>query len=374
MAQLSDWLPVAEAARLTGYSVRTIKRMVAEGQIRSSRTLGNHMRVLRADLDGLLRQSSNSPVSVSSVLAAKREGVESVTIELQTERAKRELAKLRQEDAEAERQRTETRRAESLANKRGLAELRLQRERDAERREREQHQAEAERHQAEFERRWTRWAADRLFAWLSFDQRQCVLQMVEETVSTRGPEDEDAMQRLLVDAIARLCAPWAAEREAGAKREKLIEEITRRLPFGATDAEKARATADARTALSQIPLTAGDLEIRAAVSTAVQPIEESVEARIAADKARQDEEWKQKCRKWRKDDLVSSGVQHVATYIGRLHAEGEITIEACFDFEWRRDLEKAAKKALQSELTGSEDETREDAERIAQEIVDVDLE
>ena len=374
MAQLSDWLPVAEAARLTGYSVRTIKRMVAEGQIRSSRTLGNHMRVLRADLDGLLRQSSNASVAVSSVLAAKREGVESVTIELQTERAKRELAKLRQEDTDAERQRTETRRAEALANKRALAELRLQRERDAERREREQRQAEAEKHQAEFERRWTRWAADRLFTWLSFDQRQSVLRMVEETVSARGPEDEEAMQRLLVDATATMCAPWAADREARLKREKLIEEILRRLPFGITEVEKARAAAEARTVVSQIPSTAGDLELRAAVSAAVEPIEKTVEARIAADKARADEEWKQKCRKWRKDDLVSAGVQHVATYIGRLHAEGEITPEACFDFEWRRDLEKAVKEALESELTGSEDEPREDAERIAEEIVDEDLE
>jgi hypothetical protein len=51
--------------------------------------------------------------------------------------AKRYLAKLQQEDAEAERQRIEARRTETLANKRALDELRLQGERDSERRERE---------------------------------------------------------------------------------------------------------------------------------------------------------------------------------------------------------------------------------------------
>jgi hypothetical protein len=347
--------------------------MLAEDKIRSSRTIGNHMRVLRADLDGLLRQSTNVSAPVSSVLAAKREGVESLTLELQTERAKRELAKLQQEDAEADRQRTEARRAETLANKQVLGELRLQRERDSERREQEQREADGRRRQAEFERRWIRWGTERLFDWLDFEQRRTTLQMIEEMVRARTLEDESIMQLSLTDAIARFCAPWAVEREARAKREKLVEETVRRLPHGATDLERARAAADARATLTQIPLIAGELEVRAAVVAAVEPIDRAIEERQAAEKARSDEEWRSRCRKSKKDDLVAAGVRYVSSYLGKLYAEEEITFEACFDFTWRRDLEKAAKRALESELTGSDDEAPEDAERITEEIVDMDL-
>ena len=95
-------------------------------------------------------------------------------------RAKRDLAKLQQEDAEAERQRIEARRAETLANKRALGELRLQGERDSERREREFLEAE-------------QWTTDRPFDWLTFEQRQAVLRVVEETINAHDPDDEPIM-------------------------------------------------------------------------------------------------------------------------------------------------------------------------------------
>lgn len=212
------------------------------------------------------------PIPVSSVLHNRLESLKSKQLELTEVRTDRELRRIREDDAALERQRIESRRTETVANKRVLAEIRLQRERDAERHEREQREAEAERRQAEFERRWTQWAADRLFAWLTFEQRQALLRMVEEAVNAHGPEDEATMQRLLADAIARMCAPFAAEREARAKREKLIEEILWRPPYGGTDLDTARAAADARAVLLQIPLGAGDLEIRAALSAAVEPI------------------------------------------------------------------------------------------------------
>ena len=53
--------------------------MVAEGQIKSSRTPGDHVRVLRADVDRLLRREAFASAPASSVLANKRERVEELS-------------------------------------------------------------------------------------------------------------------------------------------------------------------------------------------------------------------------------------------------------------------------------------------------------
>lgn len=64
------------------------------------------MRVLREDLDKLLRPVSPGGGGLpSSVLAAKREEIESLGLELQAERGRRELANLHEQDAEVERER-----------------------------------------------------------------------------------------------------------------------------------------------------------------------------------------------------------------------------------------------------------------------------
>jgi hypothetical protein len=339
------------------------------------------MRILRADVNGLLRTVSAAPVPASSVLAARREGVESLTLELQGERVKRDLAKLREDNAEAERQRAAARRADTLANKRALAELQLQATRDAERREQEQRQAEASRRQSEFERCWTRWTTERLFKWLTFEQRQAVLRMVEETVRARGPQDEDVMQSILTYSIARLCAPWEFERQAQAKREELVEQTVRQLPWGATDVEKVRAATDARAVLSQIPLSVKDWEIRAAVSAAVEPVQKSIEQRRAseeanarairaAEEAEREKQRKKEHRHFHKSWRVSEGVFRVDSYLGELYRDGEITLDAYSDSEWRSELKKTVREELEA---GSDDVSREDAERSAEEIIEEEL-
>lgn len=179
MAKLSEWVSVSEAARLTGLSVRTIKRMVAEKKLKASRSPGNRMLVNRADLDKLLRPESPVSVSTSSALAAKRESVEALALELQAARVERDLEKLRAEDAEAEQRRAETLRAEMLANKRILAELRLQQRREGEERKRQKLTNQRE----EFRRRWTRWANGLLPEWLSEFQAQSVSEAVERVLA-----------------------------------------------------------------------------------------------------------------------------------------------------------------------------------------------
>ena len=58
-----ETIPVAEAARLLGISVRTVKRMCDAGRLRSFRTTGGHLRVLRSDVEAF-RQGSASPAPV----------------------------------------------------------------------------------------------------------------------------------------------------------------------------------------------------------------------------------------------------------------------------------------------------------------------
>ena len=69
-----------------------------------------------------------------------------------------------------------------------------------------------------------------------------------------------------------------------------------------------------------------------------------------------------------------AGVRQVSGYISKLYSAGEITLAAYCDSGWQRHLEKKAEKALEATLTGSDSETRADAERIAEEIVDQELE
>lgn len=390
-------VPVSEAARLTGFSVRTLKRMCEAGQLESYRSPGGHVRVIRASLERFLRDASSAPqVPASSVLANKRERVEELSLQLQETRAMREIRKLSEEDSEMERQRAETQRAQDLANKRAVQETRLEAARDTERREREQREAEAQRQRAEFGRQWLSFATDRFPAWVSYEQRQPLLAAVEETISARDPGDAELMARLLADAISRVCAPWQAERLGQQKREELIERtITSGLPIGAMDSEKAKAAASARSALAQVPLVASEWELRAAVSAAVEPMVKAIEQRKAAERekerqraeaerardaerrAREEREAKARAdavlRRMRKGNLVAAGVAHVSSYLSELFRKDEITRDEWLDFELQRELQEQVREALESQLTGADDESDSDAKQITEEVVDEEL-
>jgi excisionase family DNA binding protein len=281
MAQLSEWVSVSEAVRLSGLSTRTLKRMAEEGRIKFSRSPGGHLRIARRELDGLLRHSANASAPVSSVLQNRKENVEELVLQSQELRAKRELERMREEDEERDRQRVAAQRAEAVARELALAEQRLRRASELERRKREQREAQTAGQQAEFERHWFRFAKDRvsILNWLSIEQRHAVMDEVSFEIRAHGPEEGDAMEQVLSDTIARVCAPWVFERDVKAKREKLLEESLWALSWYATNQEKARAAADARVAIAQIPLTAEEWEIRAALSAVIEPIRKALAKR-----------------------------------------------------------------------------------------------
>ena len=387
MAGLNEWLSASEAVRVSGLSSRTLKRLAAEKRIKFSRSPGGHLRFARVDVERIHSTSEPAAAPASTVLQNKKERVEELVLETQELRARRELDRIHEEDADRKRERAETRRAEMAARALELQKSKAQEKRDAERREHERRDAEAERRQREFERRYVGWATDRLPEWLSFEQRQAVLQMVEEMVRARTPEDESTMQSSITDAMARLCAPWAFERRVQAKREEMIEETLRRLPHGATDAEMARAATDVRAAISQIPLTANDLEVRVVVSIALEITVKAIRQRLASEEAVAKEKQareraeservkSEEIRELRKICRVAEALKRVDTYISELFCAGEIGIEDYSDSAWRAELKDLVREELEDTFTftGASDETREDAEAIAQEIVNEELE
>ncbi len=435
MAQLTGGsVPVSEAARLTGLSVRTVKRMCAAGQLSFFRSPGGHVRVVKADLERFLRRASPALPPASSVLQNRRERVEELGLEAQELRAKREIEKLRKEDSEAERGRTMEARAQVLAQRRALEETRLQRERDAEQRERQRREAAGEGERAEFFRRWLRWAADSFPDWLSAEQTQSVTVAVERALEQCDPGEPDGDVRPVLErAIERLLAPCRAEREERARRERLIEHAVWGLPWGAIDADKARAVGSARTALSRLPLGATDAEVQVALDEAVAPTRQAIEERQTrarreqlieaagrwlpwdatdADKAKaaaavrsvlsnlplrasQTEEQNavsvavapikqlteertaarqhQEQRERKKSTLLTLAIFHASNYLDTLHNDGDMELDSGEDFDdVRRDVEAAVRKALEEELTG--DESHDEANRIARQVVDEELE
>src|SRR5438093_8473409 len=99
---------VSEAASLLGVSIPTLKRMVAEDRIDSFRTPGGHLRIPAESIEAVRehRQAQARPVrQPSPVLQNRRERLEELTLEAQEVRAKRELEKLRQQEAEEEAER-----------------------------------------------------------------------------------------------------------------------------------------------------------------------------------------------------------------------------------------------------------------------------
>jgi excisionase family DNA binding protein len=400
----SEWISIGEAERLTGLSTRTIKRMVAEGQLSCSRSPGNHMRVSRADVERLLRREAPVSGAASSVLANKRERVEELSLELQLARAQRELKRFTEEDAEGERQRADSQRARELADLRAIEESRLQAERNADRRAREEREVQQQRARAEFRRKWVGWAVDRFPAWPSFEQRQTLLAAIETTIAARDPEDGEIMRFLLWDTMNRIYAGWDLERRTQERREDAVTHaVTWDLPIGATDADKASAAASARSALAQIPPFAADSEIRSAVGSAIQPIVASIEERRTAERCKESERLeaerakveerraaeRQKenerleaeraridspMRNARKSRLVSAGVERVSTYLSELHGAGEITRDAYLDFDWRRELQNDVREILESELSGTDEESEQTARKLAEDIVDEELE
>jgi hypothetical protein len=328
------------------------------------------MRVLRADLDKLLRHASNAPVSASSVLQNKREGLETLNLELQERRVKRELSKLSEEDAEADRRREAVVRAEQLEDKRALEESRLQAAHDTERRATERRQAEAERERRAWAYTWLDYALKSLPQDAPREIGLDVQESVEEALAKLTPEQpQSVVQRLVLAAMDRGLAPWNRRKEienAVQLARKEVPLVVRTLSeyFPPTQWE-IRAMQSAREAIAELPADASYEELRAAAVRAGKQIATEYEGEQARARAEGERQQRERSKKFR----VDIGVDHVSVYLTKLHSAGELWDE---DLSRKPELEAAVRKVLGEKLTG--DESFDDTQRLAREVIDAELE
>lgn len=391
MAQMEGWVSLAEASRICGLSPRTLRGLEKEGRLAFHRSPGGHVRIARADLDGLLRHPANATTPAaapSAVLQNRRERVEELKLQAEEVHARRDLETLLEQDADRKRERSETRRAQREDKRLQLETEQARLARDREERNRQIRQLEEAQKQAAFEKRWIQWTREKFalpgFSWLSADQRNHVLEVVSREVETYTPTDEAIIADVLSEVIARLCAPWKLEYEVGKKREKVIESALYRLPHKATDAERVQAATDVRSALSQASLAASDFEIQSTVGAALEPILKTITQRLAREEAdarekqareeaEREKTRKRDARQFRKSCRVTDGISRVDSYLSELYSADEIDSETYLDSVWRAELKERVRDELESALEGSPDETKEDAEELAEEIVDEEL-
>ena len=377
--ELPEWVSISEAERLTGLSARTIKRMAAEGQLKSSRTPGSHMRVSRADVDRLLRRDAPASVSASSVLQNKRERVEELGLEARELRAQREIDKLREEGAQAERARALDRRAHVLAQRRALEEIQLQREQTAHDREQEQRKRQRE----QWQRAWINGSIKVFPEWTSGEVQQILIDAIKSTLDNWDVDDsQEAIGEALECTIERVIAPRRAEREAVNKRDRLIERTISYLPLEATDAEKTFAAMALRSVLAGLPVTASELEIQTAIRAALGPFRQVVDQRLHEERGRAGAEAKERFRllqenaeKQKRESAKKSlawwAEMRVEGYLRELVNDGEVEPDALVDTKWLKELKAEVRERIERNFDGEED--RETAMEIASEVVDREL-
>jgi excisionase family DNA binding protein len=376
-----------------GLSSRTLKRMIAAGQLEAFRSPGGHLRVARTAVEKFRRGlGSSTPVAASSVLQNKRERIEELGLEVQELRATREIEKVRAEDSRSERARLLETRVQVLTQKRAIQQTRLQREQIAQERDRAQKQQERE----QWERSWINGTIKFCPDWLLHEQVRTVIAAVKETL-TNYDDGQDGIGEALVLTVNRVVGPWRAEREAKEKqqeaerqatqrRESLIDSMTAFSLFQATDVEKASAITAARTALLSIPLNAGELYVRAAISGAIDPFKQVVERRLddersKAKAARAKEEaesqervrnaqkvFEEQRRQSAKQHLISVGELRVWLYICELCHGGEINNEYLNDISWQEERKAEVRNTIEQEFDGTEGAGA--AEELAYKVVD----
>jgi excisionase family DNA binding protein len=437
----ADSYGVSEAAALLGVSIPTLKRIVAEGRVESFRTPGGHLRILAESIEAVREERPRvRPVrDASPVLQNRREHLEELTLEAQEHRARRELAKLEREEREeaAEREAEVQAREEETAQRQ--AELELERERlehdkaqERRRLERERSQElermEAEQELAEFRQRWyeaasTAMAAPKL-GWLTPGQRKEVIEALEAEIERRQPADEPRLAAILARSLEAALGPFRAEHNAEERRQRLTEEALRALPYSATEAEKARASAAIREALKRFDAFADVYEMRIAAQEAAQPARQAAERRLLSDRllrwaiyelpwnrtdqdearvrrecteilselppdatepeAREaleptvhearriiDERQARKERETRKRQLVEQGVAEVSSYLLTLKDEGEISSKDYWNSEFNDDLKGSVRRGLEAELSG--EESGKEVRELTREIIHAEI-
>jgi hypothetical protein len=365
----------SEAARLKRISIPTLKEYCKRGLLQFFRTPGGHLRIPADALDRL-GQDSPSRSSASGPLTARREGIEMKKLDIEELRLTNEEERLRTDKEKRGADARQVSRAVALRSQAKLEEVKLERQREAEQLQRQQQEREQER----WTRRWIQGAVKEFPDWLSEEQARVVRAAVEEALGNWDDGDpENEVGQDLDRVIARVVAPWLAERDTAQRRNRVLEITMWYLKSGATAAEKTTAAQLIRVALDQLPISATELQETTAAQGAIVELNQQIKERVDADAARQradresrekksTEEFNRMMRDQKKEQRVQSGLSHVFWYVTRLQNE-----EVIEDDEVDLDgLKAAIEPNLREALSGNE--TTDEVAEFVEEFVDNELE
>jgi hypothetical protein len=125
--------------------------------------------------------------------------------------------------------------------------------------------------------KWRRWMFLRVPDWASPQQKQYFEGEVQSAISEcDASEGDEEISGFLESVIQRVLSPWLAERGEKVRREKLIDQMSRELPYGATEADRLRAISSGRAALAVVPIGGTAVEVRLAIEEAIEPIKQAI--------------------------------------------------------------------------------------------------
>jgi excisionase family DNA binding protein len=152
---------LSKEAAVLGVSVPTVRALVARGQLASFRTPGGHLRIpsesVAAYRDGRPNRT-NPPNTTSTALQGRRDNLESLRLETEELRVRRDLRKIQEEEQEVENRRKAEAQATALCRKEERERRRAEIMRETDARRQETAEAEAIRRRHQWEIGWTDFA------------------------------------------------------------------------------------------------------------------------------------------------------------------------------------------------------------------------
>lgn len=347
---MAEMLTARTAADLLGVDKRTVLRMARDGKIRSFRTPGGQHRFRREEIERLAAGRETAPTRSISTVENKRDEVETLNLEMQARRAKRELARMEAEDAAAERDAATLRSNEELARKRALAEARLKREQAQQEREAARTREAAERGRYIWEGQIVSEELARLPKDVPVDCRGDVSSAIREALASYGPSDPiRVVDAVASAAVARALAPWHRRKEI----ERIIEEAQRTLPWDVRGDAQIQFRAAADAAIRTLPADASLSEVRAEVREQARKIATECERRRAEETHRRTCESYADSGRWRVLDGDRDAVrQAVISTLAKLPvgcAESELrsaTDRAIAPYKKRKEATERAEQYL----------------------------
>jgi hypothetical protein len=172
------------------------------------------------------------------------------------------------------------------------------------------------------------------------------------------------MKAAVAKAIAPVLRDIADDRTL-ARREQAVKSAGQWLPWGATDTERTQAAQAVRSALRNLPVQANQAEEQALVTETLAPMKKVIEDRAIAQQERQR-------REGQKPLLITFAVLAASTHLSELRNNLDPEPNDDEFSELECEITTTIRSRLTKELTG--DESQEDANRLARDIVDEELE